>query len=1228
MLEQKSSLRSPGIGLQSLPGKLYSLRSTASPYGFSENPGVNIFLIMHVFHTYVRMNVHRVSEKGAMAMIDVKQFSQHVHIAECGSVQGRSCIKGRSSLLWLLAIVLMCSPLMGRAQELAATLNGVVTDTTGAVIPHASISIVLDGINGTARVVESDGAGNYTAPNLTAGTYSITVTATGFGTYKGKDIVLNVAEKHTVNVQLKAGAATTTVTVEANPLSIDTESSAQAGTISGIQIRELEIASRNFEQLVTLQPGVVNAGLGDEASASNTGLAVNGARPLANNWTVDGADINDSGSNAQIVNLPSLDAIQEFTLQRGNYDAGYGRSGGGQILVATKNGTSSFHGDAYEFVRNTDLDANDYLNKQTQLANGQANQASVNHHNDFGYTVGGPIYIPNHYNADKKKTFFFWSQEWRKITAPSGEIVLGAATANDLAGIMPDTPVTVNGVTTYVPYTTAGPNQCAGITHDSILHQSTIPSSCFSKNSSVYYNDIFNKYPANSGNNYNWSYSAMANTAEEILRVDHYFSDKVHFFARGMDDSMPYDDPMGNWAGNNFPGMAYTAMNMPGKNVVANLTWAISPRIVNELEFAYAQGEYQGSFKSGQFATSPTVFSALTNNWSYADPYSRNPSVEITGVTGFAPGSAPYKERNLDRTYFDNLTFTLGKHTLRTGFQFQQMVKSENGTNGDPTFTFQNTSANAPAAWSFGDFLLGNVLTYSQASRDTIPDLHYINSEAYVQDDWKLSRKLTVNLGVRWSRYPAPSDGNNTIVNFDPLVYSAAKAPIITPAGNFATGPVIPATYANGLIFPTGGECSAAKAIAPLATCSPFGSTIAPTQSANFAPRVGFAFNPDGHGTTSIRGGFGLFYDRLLNGLWEDAAFDNPPLVQFSTINTASFDSISGGMVAAPGTAPGSLWADGTPVFKTPLYVHFNLGVQRQLLPTTTVEVAYVGNVARHLAGQFDENQPTLAARNADTTDDVNAIRPYLGYANIEVVAPIYTNNYNSLQVSLNHRAHGLTLGGAYTWSKDLTTMSDDRQAGETSDTYNMGLDYGPSASNTPQVLEVSYVYDLPFFKQQHGLEGHVLGGWEVSGISSFVSGASFTVTQTSDPFASNGNRGIGLAQQRYHAIRPNQIAPIKKIKSLGEWFSTSSFAPAVGAFGTEHNGALLGPGLQKWDIAAIKNLNLGERVKFQLRGEFFNAFNHASFSGVDSVITDTSFGQVTSDHEPRIVQIAAKLIF
>ena len=1143
-----------------------------------------------------------------MSRINVRQMTHARLSAICNRLPIRHLRKPAGLLFGLLIAVLLAAPQLGHAQELTATLSGTVTDSSGAVIPNATVN-VTENATRAVHTVQSDASGNFVITNLPAGGYTVNVTSTGFESYVAKSLALNVAEKRGLNIQLKAGAASTTVTVEAAAITVDTETSAQAGTLTSEQISGLELAGRNFQQLVTLQPGVVSQ-MGDETTASNTAMSVNGARTTANNWTIDGADINDSGSNGTVINAPNVDAIQEFTLQRGNYDAGYGRSGGGQVLVATKSGSSSFHGNAYEFVRNTALDSNEWFNKRTQAENGEPNQNAVNHHNVFGFTIGGPIFIPKLYNTDRKKTFFFWSEEWRKVSSPGGDSMPAASQA-ELGGVVPGN-------------FTDAPEGCT--TYNAASNTTTISPSCYSQNSQVYLTNVFDKFPANNSNgNFTFADSSQNNFRDDIVRVDHYFNDKIHFYARFINDDMPVDNPEGLWAGSNYPGLVDTEVNSPGKNVVGNLTWTINPKVVNEFEFVWSQGTYFSSIKPGQLATSSSVNSQLTNQWS-PDPYGKVPAITIVGVTGFNAGSAPWKERNLDRTYFDNLAFNLGQHTLRAGFQIQQMIKTENAINGEPNFSFN----------SFGDFLVGNVASFTQTLPDIIPDLNFINSEIYLQDDWKISHRLTLNLGLRWSRLPSVTDTRDVLSNFDPSYYSPQLAPQIDPnSGNFVAGQAVngwalmPSTYTNGMIFPKGSECSQAQSIAPLSSCSPFGKYVNPNYNANFAPRIGFAYDLFGTGKTVLRGGFGIFYDRLLDGIWEQNAFGNPPFAQKTTIVNAPFDNITNGSTSVP-LGPNGLTSTGTPVFKVPGYANYNVSIQHQLLHSTVMEIAYVGNQARHLLGEFDENQPTVGARLGVNSNpalgpgtSVNYIRPYAGYAGIISRFPAFTNNYNSLQVSLNHHSHGLQVGLAYTYAKDLTTNTSDR-ANVATNSYDFKLDYGAASYNQPNTFTANYVYDLPWYKGQHGFTGKVLGGWQVSGITSFFSGQSFSLAQPHDPWDPNGlNVGLGIT-----AARPDQIAPVQKPKNVSQWFSTSSFATAVDHFGSESAGSLLGPGYNNWDLAAIKNVKFADRYNFQLRGEFFNAFNHESFSTVDSALADASFGQVTAGHSPRRIQIGAKFSF
>ena len=1118
----------------------------------------------------------------------------------------------------LIALFALLSPAL--TQELAATLSGVVSDATGAAIVGASVEVRNAAVQGFRRTATTDKDGSYTITNLPPATYTVVVSSPGFKSLTTESVTLFVAEKRSVNARLEAGSVAESVTVQQDAVTVETTSSAQTGTISGTQVRELELSNRNFEQLVTLQTGVVS-GLGDEVGFglnNSTTISVNGARAGANNWTVDGADINDSGSNGTLLNVPSVDAIQEFTLARGSYDAGYGRSGGAQIVVATKQGTSQYHGDVYEFNRNNVFNANDYFNKNNPAS---IIPRGIERYNNYGFTLGGPVSIPKVFNTAKDKLFFFWSEEWRKVTIPTTQSI-PAPSAAMLSGIV-------------AGQVTGAPAGC--VSYNAATQQSTISPSCYSKNAQVYLTNVFDKFPANNSGNNVSTFSSLQNSRQDIVRFDYNLTEKIHLFGRAIQDETPESFPTGLFSANNFPGLANTTLNAPGENVVGNLTWTISPKLVNEAEVAYSQGEIRAAL-SNAVADSPTVLSALTNNYAYSDPYGRIPSISFTGETlsGFSQGSAPYNERNLDRTFYDNVSTTLGKHALRTGFTFSQLLKTENGSSGNPSFQF-NT-------WQ--DFLLGNVALYSQNSRDTIPDLHYNNIEAFVQDDWKVSSRLTLNLGLRWSYFPSPTDSNNTLNNFVPALFDRSKAPLLGPDGNFLAGQgQVPATYVNGLIFPQGSACTAAQAIAPGVTCSPYGSRVNPNSNLNFGPRFGFAFNPYGNGKTSLRGGFGTFFDRTLNGIWEQNAFSDPPLVQSSTVNNTQFDQVLAGTNVVS-LGPNPITSTGNPTFKVPLYATYNLSVQRALTSSTVLEVAYVGSQGRHLLGEIDLNQPTLAARAADPLAQVNAVRPYAGYSYFKSRIPVFTSNYNSLQVSLNHRVTaGLTIGLAYTWSKNLSSQSTDRGAANT-DTYDLKLDYGPTTLNTPHIFIANYVYTLPFLKEQHGVVGHTLGGWEVSGITSVETGQSASVTQAFDPFACTpaanlanvcgaGSApgtylgGLGIANPNGAiAPRPDQIGLVHLTKTVGQWFTTSSFSPAVGHFGSERNGSFLGPGLQNWDLGAIKNVQLGERFRFQFRGEFFNAFNHTNFLKIDTGLNDPNFGQVTSTHLPRNIQLGGKLYF
>jgi Carboxypeptidase regulatory-like domain/TonB-dependent Receptor Plug Domain len=1132
----------------------------------------------------------------------------------------------RGKLLGLsLLVFLACFVCSG--QNITASLTGTVTDPSGAVVSGASVTLHNNDTNNDIITVKTDANGDYTASELPLGTYTITVEGQGFKRFIASGVTLHVGEHRALNVKLAVGGVAEEVTVTASTIPIQTSTAAQNTTITGTQIRELQLNNRNFEQLLALQPGVANH-LPDQIGfgISNTdSVSVNGARSSSNNWTVDGSDVNDSGSNQTLLNVPSVDALSEFTLERSTYDAQYGRSGGGQVNVVTKSGTRDFHGDAYEFFRNNVLDANEYFNKRA------GGKRPPFRYNDFGYTFGGPFFIPGHYNTDRSKTFFFFSEEFRRTRTPSTSI-LTLPNPQELTG-------NFQGIATLDP--TSAPAGC--------ISNNQIDPSCFSANAQAYIQNVYSKFTPNSSLNptaltedYTVPLSAANDFRQEIIRVDQRITNKVQAFARYMQDKVPTTEPGGLFAGSGLPGISSTSTNAPGRNFVAHVTMQLSPMVINEVAFGDSWGAINSKITG--LITNAGFLSALNfgpNGLPFADPYRRVPGVTISGLTGVGIPVSPYFERNVDKSVYDNLSIAHGSHTIRTGMSLQLMRKTENAVNGtNGSFSFGSQYGN-PA---FANFLLGNANRFSQASRDIIPNLHFPNIEAYVQDDWKVTHTFTLNLGLRYAYFAPPEDDNQVLDNFSPLAFNPNAVPIIDPTTNaFATGQLAtPQNYANGIIIAQN-ACNPNLYYTPPVppygpTCSPYGPKVNPTYH-TFAPRLGFAWDVFGDGKTALRGGFGVYYDRTLNGIEEQNSFANPPFLGnvnvSATTATDIFDNPTS-LSSTPPTAPVSLHVTGTPEFQVPYVDQWSLSIEREIVPNTRLEVAYVGNRARHLLGEFDLNQVPLNVRVANPMSETNAIRPYLGYNVITDIAPLFHSNYNSLQISANRRvAEGLNFGIAYTWSKTLTNSPSDR-SNAPYDTYNFSADYGPAIFSLGQVLVLNYVYDLPFYRSQQGIVGRVVGGWEVSGISSFETGFATTVRQFNDPFNSfdwaSGTPntfpgGIGIDPSPV-APRPDRIGSCSGPKTFSQYINTAAFVDAAGHFGSSGPGVCTGPGLNNWDIAAIKNIKISERFRMQFRSEFFNAFNHESFNSFDTEVDHSTFGRLNGGHDPRIIQFGLKLNF
>jgi hypothetical protein len=587
-----------------------------------------------------------------------------------------------------------------------------------------------------------------------------------------------------------------------------------------------------------------------------------------------------------------------------------------------------------------------------------------------------------------------------------------------------------------------------------------------------------------------------------------------------------------------------------------------------------------------------------------------------------------------------NLSKIVGSHTMKFGGQFHFFRKFENaGAGNQGTFSFPTTprpTATTPgvpagatvvtSANSFlqqwANFLLGNVSTFTQTKLDITADIRARNHEFFGQDEWRLRRNLTLSYGARYSLFRQPFDANGLLTNFDPATYNPARAFAVDPITGNRVGSGDPL---NGIIVQS--------------VNSPFGKKVGSEDNSNIGPRIGLAWDPFKDGKTAVRTGYGIYYDVPLYGTYEQNEFANPPFNDSITITNTRLENPSAG-VANISAAPRSL--RGTPINNnTPYYQHWSLDAQRQIFSKTLLDVGYYGSKGTHLPGIIDINliQPNLAFQlgilpagshfTSATEPRLDQIRPFKGYRAINVIQNRFNSNYNSLQVFLQQRFTGSNYFSlAYTWSHNLTNNQSDR-SNAPQNSYDIHAEYGRASLDRRHVLTFNYVYELPFFRKQENLVGHVLGGWQLSGITSYYSGLPFTVSTLNgeDP------AGIGFLGPSSAGPRPNMVCDPNKgaPHTIAQWFNTQCFqdVPAgVNAVGNAPRGAVNGPSLKRWDLTLSRNIKLSESMSLQLRGEAFNIFNHTNFTTISTSLGSSTFGQLTGTRDPRTIQLGAKFYF
>ena len=1146
-------------------------------------------------------------------------------------------MKGVANRCLGVLLLMFCLSSASFSQNVTGTISGTVLDSKGAAIPHVKVTVTNIEQNVDVRTVMTDEYGGYVAPLLPVGRYSVTAQAEGFKKSIQTSVVLNVNDKLSVNFTLEVGAVSETVSVEANVFQVDTQSVTPSGLITGTQVRELSLGTRNYEQLVSLMPGVSMGNLNQlyignslpSGLAATVSFSINGQRNGSNYWTIDGIDNVDRGSDLTLSNFPSVDAISEFKVLRTEYDAEFGRAGGGIINVVTKSGTNSFHGDAYEFFRNDDLNANNFFNN---AASPRQIPRPPLRYNDFGYTLGGPVFIPNHYNTNKDKTFFFFSEEFRRVityatfsAAEPTQAMLAGNFQNNVCVAFSGTTCTANSNT----ITNINPAAAA------------------------YIKDFYSKFPA--PNNAATSIFSLLtaqrnifNGRQEVIRGDHFFNSKFSVFGRYEHDSIPTQEPGGLFTGDVLPGVATTSTNSPGWQAMGHYTYAIRPSLLNDGGYGFNYSAIiSDPIGLNLSSNSPDIGSAIT--LPFTPTLNRVPSLAISGISSIA-GFGSYRDYNRDHNVFDNLTWIRGKHTLKFGGSYHHYQKRENaGGNNVGSFSFLSTGRPTGAncvttaaicsteqAWA--NFLLGNLGSFSQASQDAVADIREHQFETYGQDEFRLSSRVTITLGLRYSWFGQPYSGNGQLNNFAPGLYNPAEAPTVSTTGQLCLVTACPGGGTpNPNYNPLNGFIIAGKN-------SPYGSHISNNDNANFAPRIGVAWDPLGNGKTSVRAGYGIFYDSGLVGTFEQNVFNDPPFTTSVSIAQAPFTNPSGGNLNISANPPafggsGSAAFIGLP-WHTPYTQQWSLGVQRQLRNDMMLDIGYYGNNAHHLLGVEDINEvpPGVGAAHglnpANFTSSagelpLNQFRPFPGYGAISGIENRFNSNYHALQAQFQKRwgASSMFVFN-YTWSHNLTNNPSDR-SNAPQNVYDIAAEYGPSALDRRQNLTVNYVYDLPWHASQNGYVGHILGGWEVSGLVYYYTGTPLTVTTSNTDPGGLGLLGASASSARPDMTgNPNQNAP----HSVSQFFDTSVFTPTpVNADrpGNAGRGVVTGPSFQRWDISLFKNTKLkGEKTYLQFRAETFNTFNHTNFAAVGTNITLSTFGKVTSANDPRILQLGLKLYF
>ena len=1156
------------------------------------------------------------------------------------------------------------------AQSDLGTISGYVKDPSGATVPNAKVTVT--NLSGVQRQAITSESGYYSITNIPPGFYTLTVEAPGFQKYESKDNKLDPSAHLTVDATLTVGAATQTVEVMASTVTLQTESAAVQKLVTREQIDMLELNGRNPVGLAGMVPG---ARMGTAANAtpflSQGPSNFNGSRNPENLITFDGAPATRTRSNGTSIGTADVDSTQEVQILTANYAPEYGRSSGAQIRIISKSGTQQFHGAAYEYLKNDVLNANTWARN----ANPITQFAAPLHYNQFGYNIGGPFYIPNHFNTNKTKVFWYWGQEWIRYHFTESGFSVGnngllavptlKMRRGDFSELLSPNPFYSGGSKTIVDPDTGQPFVASMNPADPNYSPAcTIPAGCPNvipqSQLSPTGIGILNAWPVPNLTNFiggtgNW-FAARLHTQhqrKDTLTLDVNLSSNHNHrlaFRRQNYTYLEYQPLDGN--SDRTPKF----FDRPNQTNSLNYVWTISPTKINEVLITASVDVVRIPVDTAHFfdRRQACAGSPVPCNLNY--PYiftdgkllpNRIPTVNMSNFSRLNGG--PYPSRSSGPIYdvSDSFTWIRGKHTMKFGALFERAGENDNDeinvqacstctNNQNGQFEFSDTRSSRPTTGvAAANAALGLFDRYSEIGHRAYTLFRANMWEGFAQDSWSATPKLHVDYGLRYTVIvPYHATWRNMIV-FDPRFYDPNKAVRIDPATGFIIGTIDPKTGLvndlgtrdayNGMVIPGSSFPDFAKGRVPEADPNQFDFTrlfrgapdhYSDIQWGQIQPRLGIAYRLTEKNV--IRAGAGRFFTRL--GV-SDSVFlgGNPPFQPNASIEFGRADDLTGGRNNV------SVVTTQSKNFRNPEAWNWNVTFEREFLFKTLLSVAYVGRRGLHLQREADINQPTTATVAAAPGTNLNALRPYLGFGSIRQTDNIASSRYNSLQLNWTRRwTNSLSFNVAYTLSKSTDEGSNQRDV--VPNTYDTRMLRGPAEFDARHILNIGYIYSLPFFRDRSRLTGKLLGGWQISGLTQFQTGLPCGVSKDTDYARVGLDSNFGCGKNGQYWVVNGNPKIIGTFGTSGQWFATKNpdgspifTAPAAGTFNTQRVRDLIyQPGFQNWNLGLFKSFPITESKGFQFRAEAYNFINHPNWGGgsgggVEFDPTSANFGRVTT---------------